>query len=204
MLGIGHVKGIVESVGKGVNQGAGESLGKVKVRLPEYDNLVTDWLPVLQGATLGAKCHIVPRAGTQVIVLPGQGLEDALVIGSIFSQPNPSPFGGRGKEEAMIGMVADDGTEISYDPGKSILCIKSPKEINITATKFNLVGDMDIKGDIRHSGDSDQTGKARLTGDMKHVGDLETNKAVIGGINFATHRHSGVMSGSATSGQPAG
>jgi phage baseplate assembly protein gpV len=38
----GHVKGIVCEVGEN---------GTVKVRLPEYDDMITDWLPVLQSLT---------------------------------------------------------------------------------------------------------------------------------------------------------
>jgi phage baseplate assembly protein gpV len=56
-----HIKGIVDSVGE---------LGRVKVRLPEYEDLITDWLPVVQPLTFNAKMWAVPRKETQVVVLP--------------------------------------------------------------------------------------------------------------------------------------
>ena len=71
-----HIKGTVKEVGEN---------GTVKVLLPEYGNMLSDWLPVLQSATLGARTWAVPRLDTQVIVLPGLGTEDAVVLGAIYS-----------------------------------------------------------------------------------------------------------------------
>jgi phage baseplate assembly protein V len=88
-----HIKGIVTEVGENA---------RVKVRLPEFDDTVTDWLPVAQCLTFDAKCYAVPRVNTQVIILPGTGLEDAVVVGAIYSKPDPAPF----DDAAIIGMVA--------------------------------------------------------------------------------------------------
>ena len=116
--GLGHIKGVVSEVGGVKWDGADftHEIGMkgynstVKVFLPDYD-LTTDWLPVAQSLTLGAKCYAVPREGTQVIVLPGNGIEDAVVIGAIYSKPDPPPLDP--DNQMIIGMVADDGTEIN-------------------------------------------------------------------------------------------
>ena len=207
---LGHIKGIVAEIGENAT---------VKVRLPEYDDLITDWLPVAQSLTLGAKCYTVPRVDTQVIVLPGQGLEDAVVIGAIYSEPDPAPF----EDAAIIGLVADDGVEISYDPGKSQLTIRAPKKIDIIATDIAIKAEIDIKGNITHSGNLDQTGNVKHTGNLdqtgnaKHSGNLDvggnatvggtavvtgpstlTGGAVITGIDFTTHKHTSAAPGSPT------
>jgi len=186
---LGHIKGLVHETGENAT---------VKVRLPEYEDLITDWLPVAQSLTLGAKCYTVPRLDTQVIILPGYGLEDAVVIGAIYSKPDPAPF----KDAAIIGMVADDGVEISYDPGKSLLKIQSPKEINIIATNINIQADIDIKGDITHTGDQDHTGAATHTGNTTQTGTLTNTATISSGIGLTTHKHSGVASGTSVSGAP--
>ena len=207
MENFGHIKALVHEIGENAT---------VKVRLPEYGDLITDWLPVAQCLTLDAKFYTVPRKDTQVIVLPGYGLEDAVVIGAIYSKPDPAPF----KDAAILGLVADDGTEISYDPKGSLLKIQSPKEINIIATNIKIQADIDIKGDIKHKGDQDHTGDATHQGDVTQIGNqdhtgnvtqtgnltqtgaITTASATIGGIVFATHKHSGVMSGPSVSGLP--
>jgi phage baseplate assembly protein V len=168
----GHIKGIVAELGKG---------GTVKVRLPEYDDLVTDWLPVVQAATLGARTWAVPRVDTQVIVLPGLGLEDAVVLGAIYSQPDPPKFG----DNAVIGMEADDGVELSYDPGASKLTIKAPKLIQIIATDIDIRADVKLDGNVAHSGDLTQTGSLTVTGAA-----TITDDAAIGAIpSFLAHKH---------------
>ena len=194
----GHYKGIVTEIGEG---------GQVKVRLPEYDDLITDWLPVVQHLTLGARTWAVPRVDTQVIVLPGLGTEDAVVLGAIYSQEDPPSF----EDSAVIGMTADDGVCISYDPGASKLTIESPKLIKITATNIEIeadikiTGDSDITGGIKHSGDMEQTGNAKRTGTLEQTGAASitgdtkitgsaviTMEATIGpaSTKFTSHYHS--------------
>jgi phage baseplate assembly protein V len=185
---LGHIKGIVRETGEN---------GRVRVTLPEYDGLVTDWLPVVQGLTFGTKTWTVPRIDTQVIVLLGFGLEDAVVIGAVYSQADKAPF----DDAAIIGMTADDGTEISYDPGSGKLTIQSPRLIKIVAagieiqSDISIKGETDIQGGIKHNGDLEQSGNYKLTGGLKHSGTLTTDKAVIGGIDFGAHKHMGVQSG---------
>jgi len=190
-----HIKGIVKEIGTN---------GRVKVLLPEYDGLITDWLPVVQAATLGARTWAVPRLDTQVVVLPGLGLEDGVVLGAIYSDPDPAPFG----DAAVVGIKADDDVVITYDPGASRLTIESPKEIRIVAKNITIVAEntsikseVEVKGNVTHEGDMEQSGNAKrtgtleqtgattATGDIAHTGAITTTAAVIGGIPFATHKH---------------
>jgi len=189
------LKGIVSEVGSG---------GRVKVRLPDYDDLITDWMPVLQTLTLGGRTWSVPRKDTQVVMLCGHGLEDAVVIGSLYSKPDPSPF----ESKVVIGMVADDGVTISYDPAASLLKIQSPQEINIIATNINIQADIDVKGDITHTGDQDHTGALDHTGAVTHTGNTTQTGTLINtatistGISLTTHVHGGVMGGPSTTSVP--
>jgi phage baseplate assembly protein V len=200
---VGHIKGLVAEIGE---------CGRVKVRLPEYDDLITDWLPVVQAATLGARTWAVPRLDTQVVVLPGTGLEDAVVLGGIYSQPDPPPF----EDAAVIGVTADDDVSISYDPGTSLLTITAPQLIKIVATNIEIEAEVKVDGGVTHtgklthsgesesdgpitlSGDLTQTGAYALTGDITQTGNLEqtgqtkiTLDAIIGplSIPFTTHKH---------------
>jgi len=135
-----------------------------------------------------------------VAVLPGTGLEDAVVLGAIYSRPDPPSF----EDGAVIGMTADDGVEMSYDPGASRLTIKSPKLIKIVAAQIDieadvrLKGDSDITGGVRHRGDAEQTGGMKRTGTLEQTGDAKiagratiTGDATIGpkGFTFETHKH---------------
>lgn len=129
----GHYKGIVEEVGTGA---------RVKVRLPELDNLVTDWLPCGQALTLGARTYAVFRVGTQVAVIPGQGLEDAYVSHALYSQVDPAPWA----DPQLLGLEVDDGTQLLYDPSSRTLTIKAPQTIDIEVQTFRIKGEMLLEG----------------------------------------------------------
>jgi phage baseplate assembly protein gpV len=45
-----YIKGLIHEAGQN---------GRVKVLLPEYEDMVTDWLPVVQSLTLGARTWAV-------------------------------------------------------------------------------------------------------------------------------------------------
>jgi len=177
------LKGIVSEVG---------AEGRIKVRLPEYDDLITNWVPVLQTLTLGARTWSVPRKDTQVVMLCGHGMEDAVVIGSLYSKPDPAPF----KDAKVIGMVADDGVTISYDPSASLLKIQSPREINIIATQINIQADINAQGNIVHQG------KQTHTGDTTQTGTLTNTQTISSGIGLTTHKHGGVAGGVSTTSTP--
>ena len=121
MNGFGHVKGLVAEIGEG------EYLGKVKVRFPQLDGLVSDWLAVLQSLTLDAKTWGMPRKDTQVIVMPGESpmFEDAVVMGAIYSKADKPPL----SDVKIIGMVAsfaaplvDHCVEQTGPDGNLVLC----------------------------------------------------------------------------------
>lgn len=86
-------------------------------------------------------------------------------------------------------------------------------------TVITQVGDTHQTGDYVHVGNRTQTGNYTLTGDQLINGNLtvtgnvtvsgavtsaslSTGAATIGGISFATHRHTGVQTGPGTSGGP--
>lgn len=163
----GHYKGVVEEVG---------TRARVKVRIPELDNLVTDWIPVGQALTLGARTYGVYRQGTQVAVIPGQGLEDAYVSHALYSQADPAPW----EDPQLLGMEADDGTQFLYDPGTSALTIKSPKLIEIEVEKFKLTGDMEITGNTKQLGNVEQIGTWKLTGAGTITGGLALGGGMTG------------------------
>lgn len=101
-----------------------------------------------------------------------------------------------------------------YSDGFAIVGI-NPKASALTIPDvITQVGDTHQEGNYEHTGDVEQTGDYTLDGDMTINGNLTVNgditctgtlmvpTAVIGGIDFATHVHGGVTSGSGSSGVP--
>jgi phage baseplate assembly protein V len=153
-----HLKGLVEAV---------DGRGFVKVRLPEH-GVVTDWLPVVQRLAHKAWDMALPRVGSQVALLPGLDLDDAIVLGCLPSSLDQPPI----TDPLVHFLTFEDGTRISYDPTAKALMIAAPLNVKVTCTTFELTGTLKLVGDLN------QTGNQQVSGNV-----------VTGGTNSAHHTH---------------
>jgi phage baseplate assembly protein V len=139
-----HLKGLVEDV---------DGRGFVKVRLPEH-GIVTDWLPVLQPLAHGAWDMALPRKGSQVALLPGLDLDDAVVLGCIPSRADVPPV-----QDPMIRFLQfEDGTRIQYDPTSRALSIEAPAAVKVRCTTFEITGKIGLQGDLEVQGNVQASG----------------------------------------------
>ncbi|MDW3463672.1 phage baseplate assembly protein V, partial [Escherichia coli] len=65
---------------------------QARVRLPECDNLRTNWLNVLQRNTQDNKDYWLPDVGEQVEVLLDANGEDGVILGAVYSDVDKPPF----------------------------------------------------------------------------------------------------------------
>ena len=65
--------------------------GWARAKLPEYDNLETALLPVLQRRTHKDKALDLPDVGEQVALLLDLRGEDGVILGAIWSEADPVP-----------------------------------------------------------------------------------------------------------------
>lgn len=114
----------------------------VQVELPDLD-INTDWIPVGQSLTLGGRGYVLPRKGSQVVILCGQaGLDDAVVLCGIYSKADPAPV----SDPQLVCLELEDGTKISLDPNTSTVVVDTPGTL-IAKTKRDLVAE--VGGDLR-------------------------------------------------------
>ncbi|HJU70393.1 MAG TPA: phage baseplate assembly protein V [Paucimonas sp.] len=104
-----------------------EQTMRVRVRLPECDNLRTDWLPVLTRKSLRDKDYWLPDIGEHVAVLLDVNGDDGVVLGAIFSDADVVPVTSRDKRHIQF----EDGTWIQYDRQASTLKIHCVGDIHI-------------------------------------------------------------------------
>lgn len=119
-----------------------EQTMRVRVRLPDLDNLRTDWLPVLTRKSLRDKDYWLPDVGEHVAVLLDANGDDGVVLGAIFSDVDTVPVVSRDKWHRKF----HDGTTIEYDRSThklSVHCVgdiemKSETHIQLRAPRIDL------------------------------------------------------------------
>ena len=194
-----------------------EKTGTARVKLPDGENLVSMPLRVSQKRTLKDQAQMLPDVGEHVACLfTGQGFEQGLILGAVYSKPDPSP----GKPSHVDYVTYEDGTEIEYDRKthkltanvKGSADVQADREINLrSATVLTLQGDQQINlatpnlsigglagGDcettvtanLKHKGDYLQTGDYKQTGSHDLSGDVKAGGRVIdSGGNTNHHSH---------------
>ncbi|EBS7636634.1 phage baseplate assembly protein V [Salmonella enterica] len=103
MQGVTRQTGIISDID--------EAVVRVRVTLPECDNLRSNWLPVLQRNTQNNKDYWLPDIGEQVEVLLDDNGEDGVVLGAVYSSVDTAPLASRDKRYVQFS----DGAAFEYD-----------------------------------------------------------------------------------------
>jgi phage protein D/phage baseplate assembly protein gpV len=121
-----------------------EKLGRVRVSLPTYGNVETDWMGVLSaGAGAGKGFMTLPDIGDHVLVLfahedPGQGV----VLGGLYGVEEPPDVGIDGGVVRRYTLLTPGGQRIQLDDGQQTIrlensrgsyCELSPQKVHIHA-----------------------------------------------------------------------
>ena len=137
---------------------------QARVRLPECDNLRTNWLNVLQRNTQDNKDYWLPDVGEQVEVLLDANGEDGVILGAVYSEVDKPPF----SDKNVRGTKYADGAEFSYNRATHTLTVKGGiervvievavgislkgKTIDLTADTTTVNGDLEINGNAHSTG----------------------------------------------------
>ncbi len=179
---------------------------RVRVRLPDYDNLRTLWLPVLQSKTLRDKHYHLPDLGEHVVVLlDGRG-EDGVVLGAIYSSADTPPVASGDKHHVRF----EDSAEVEYDRtshqltviggiehvvvevGTDIL-LKAGTRVTLDVPEAEVTGNLLVKGKLTYQGGMAGSGggtAAAITGNVQVEGNIDATGHIIdGGGNSNHHSH---------------
>jgi len=124
---------------RGIVVAVDEKTARVRVQMPDLDNIVSNWLPVLHHKTHQDKAYWLPDIGEYVIVAFDEEGEhsDGYVLGAIYNESDKPPITDKNKYFIRF----NDGTEIEYDRKTHNLRISVKGNITIEAT-----GNIVIKG----------------------------------------------------------
>jgi len=195
--------------------------GWARARLPEYDNLETAFLPVLQRRTHRDKALDLPDVGEQVALLLDLRGEDGVILGAIWSEVDPVPQ--TDGADVDVRRYAD-GTVLRYDrtahrltadvqgeivaacTGKADVTAEGPARVESKAALTLAAPTITMRGALSmrsYEGDGPTT--AEIDGPLTvKRGDVTVpdNDVKAGDVSLKEHRHGGVDTGGGTSGPP--
>ncbi|WP_172587214.1 phage baseplate assembly protein V [Shewanella xiamenensis] len=170
--------------------------------------LLTQFRPFFTRRAGTAKTSWRPTLGEQVMLLSLSGdLTNAYILPALYSDENPEPDDNNNRERT----VYPDGAVIEYDPDTSALKVTGIKTATVQASVRVTIDcpNSEFTGNVLVKEKLTVEQGAKVTGAMDHSGKLTNNGGMaitgganIDGINFGTHTHGGVDTGSGTSGGP--
>lgn len=157
-----------------------EQSARVRVKFPDLDELVSDWLPVMQEFCVGNQAYRLPDIDTQVVCLMDARLEAGTVLGAIYSDADPPPV-------ADIDLYYRrflDGTIIQYDRQNHRLLADVKGEVELIATgntTATIGGTLvaEVTGETTVT-----TPKCTINGDVVINGTLDTSGKITGGADI--------------------
>lgn len=103
--------------------------GLARVRFDDDEDMVSDWLPMMQAKTLVDKFMIFYDINEHVVCLMDENCEEGVIIGAIYSQ-NELPDGGAAKK---IRVKLAGNLSVEYDRLDASLNIIGIGNIKITS-----------------------------------------------------------------------
>ena len=104
----------------GIVQQQDAAHAKVRVVFPDYDEVVSWWLPVIFAKTQNDKAYWIPDVGEKVVCLMDLRDEAGAVLGAIYSNADVPPVNSADK----FHLAFKDGTSVDYDRAAHVLDLK--------------------------------------------------------------------------------
>jgi phage baseplate assembly protein gpV len=134
----------------GIVQQQDAAHAKVRVVFPDYDAVVSWWLPVIFAKTQNDKAYWIPDVGEQVVCLMDLRDEAGAVLGAIYSNADLPPVNSADK----FHLAFKDGASVDYDRAAHVLDLKFQ---DTTEIRYDAGGHaLDLKfqdhGEIKYDG----------------------------------------------------
>lgn len=123
----------------GIVQAQDTARAKVRVVFPDYDEMISWWLPVVFFKTQNDKAYWIPDIGEQVVCLMDLRDEAGAVLGAIYSSADAPPVNSADKFHLafkdgarfdydraahVLDLLFEDSTEIKYDARTHLLDLR--------------------------------------------------------------------------------
>ncbi len=131
----------------GIVQAQDPAHAKVRVVFPDYDEMISWWLPIIFFKTQNDKAYWIPDIGEQVVCLMDLRDEAGAVLGAIYSSADVPPVNSADKFHLafkdgahfdydrvahLLDLFFQDTTEIKYDARTHLMDLKFQDQAELT------------------------------------------------------------------------
>jgi len=161
---------------RGIVQEVDGKNGLARVEFRDKDEVVSWWLNVNQPSATSGKSRVysMPDVGAQVNCLVDEGGQEGTILGAFYSDEDRPPI----EDADHMHAALEGGLVFDYDRSTGALTISTPADMNVTAVKLKIVGDVEIEGrlDIKGGG---------VTHNDRDIGEGHRHTQVQGGIDLS-------------------
>ena len=118
--------------------------GRVRVKFPELNGMVSDYLPVIKSHSKNDKDGNFLEIDEEVYCAMDEHCEDGIVLGAYNTDSSPLPINDRNKKYYTFS----DGTHIEYDKSTHTLTADVKGIANIKAKTVVIDGDLIVNGNV--------------------------------------------------------
>jgi phage baseplate assembly protein gpV len=134
----------------GIVQQQDPARAKVRVVFPDYDEMISWWLPLVFAKTQNDKAYWIPDVGEQVVCLMDLRDEAGAVLGAIYSEADVPPVNSADK----FHLAFKDGASVDYDRVAHLLDVlfqdttelKYDAHVHLLDLKFQDQGELKYDG----------------------------------------------------------
>jgi phage protein D/phage baseplate assembly protein gpV len=159
-------RGAITTIGRVIDVADPHDLGRVRVSLPSYCDIETDWLAVvLQGAGPAKGMACLPDVGDRVLlIVPREDLAQALVVGGLYGNEAPRDPGVRGGrvrcytlvlpggqrlfldgEKKKVRLENGGGNDLELAPGRARIANSSGSFLELTSDRVRIHANADLE-----------------------------------------------------------
>lgn len=180
--------------------------GFARVRLPDFDNMRTMWLPIAYPKTKDDQCCWTYDNGEHVAVLLDSRGEDGVILGAVYSSADmppvtdPNKFVIRFKDSALLEydrnshVLTVSGVQKVVVEASAEILLKADAKVTVDTPEAEFTGNLTVQKKLTYLGGMSGSGgsgvAATITGNLHVDGNVDATGAIVdAGGNSNHHSH---------------
>ncbi len=126
---------------------------QVRVQFDDSDGVISPWLDVAQGSTIGKQSFHRFKPGELVRCYLDRKGESGEALHAIYNDQSPAPA----DSDDVVHLVMPDGSTVVWEPGQLTATNVGGASVTLAGGKIIIDGDVEVSGNLTVGGSTDLT-----------------------------------------------